>query len=255
MVKFHTAHPLARLGLCLSGWGCTLLLIMTSSKLSFAVTGLLSLILLGVLCYKTKFIEEIFQETHWGLCALAGILALCEVYRAKSTFFSTCGSWMGKLFSHLHLPTGLIRLIPWLLALVALPMMFGYLLWFVRFLWKHAKSFWHTSDFTERMFLLSAGIVFTILIVFTYLCTQAFYGAHLNGAWYNFDLIYSADSGYLVNTDVFRNSGADQTICVSPCSASLPCPLRSLHGWCPRCCFSFPTPISRCSRSCPYSCI
>ena len=210
MVKFHTAHPLARLGLCLSGWGCTLLLIMTSSKLSFAVTGLLSLILLGVLCYKTKFIEEIFQETHWGLCALAGILALCEVYRAKSTFFTTCGSWMGKLFSHLHLPTGLIRLIPWLLALVALPMMFGYLLWFVRFLRKHAKSFWRTSDFTERMFLLSAGIVFTILIVFTYLCTQAFYGAHLNGAWYNFDLIYSADSGYLVNTDVFRNIGADQ---------------------------------------------
>lgn len=210
MVKFHTAHPLARMGLFLSGWCCTLLLMMTSSKLSFAVTGVLALVLLGVLCCKTKFLDEIFQETHWGLCLLAGILALCEVYRAKSTFYTTCGGWMGKLFSHLHLPTGPIRLIPWVLALAALPMMFGYLLWFVRFLWTHAKKFWHTSDFTERMFLLSAGIVFTILIVFTYLCTQAFYGAHLNGAWYNFDLIYSADSGYLVHTDVFRNIGADQ---------------------------------------------
>ena len=210
MVKFHTSHPLIRLGLSLSGWCCTLLLMMTSSKLSFAVTGILSLILLGVLCCKTKFLDEVFQETHWVLCTLAGILALCEVYRAKSTFYTTCGSWMGKLFSHLHLPAGSIRLIPWLLALLALPMMFGYLLWFVRFLWNHAKEFWRTSDFTERMFLLSAGIVFTILIVFTYLCTQAFYGAHLNGAWYNFDLIYSADSGYLVNTDVFRNIGADQ---------------------------------------------
>lgn len=199
-----------RLGLCLSGWGCTLLLMMTSSKLSFAATGILSLILMAVLCYKTSFLDAIFQDTHRGLCITAGILALCEVYRAKSTFYTTCGSWMGKLFSHLHLPTGPIRLIPWLMALIALPMVFGYLLWFVRFMWQHAKNFWHTSDFTERMFLLSAGIVFTILIVFTYLCTQAFYGAHINGAWYNFDLIYSADSGYLVHTDVFRNIGADQ---------------------------------------------
>ena len=210
MVKFHTSHPLVRLGLCLSGWGCTLLLMMTSSKLSFAATGILSLILMAILCYKTSFLDAIFQDTHRGLCITAGILALCEVYRAKSTFYTTCGSWMGKLFSHLHLPTGPIPLIPWLMALIALPMVFGYLLWFVRFLWQHAKNFWRTSDFTERMFLLSAGIVFSILIVFTYLCTQAFYGAHINGAWYNFDLIYSADSGYLVHTDVFRNIGADQ---------------------------------------------
>ena len=210
MVKFHTSHPLVRLGLCLSGWGCTLLLMMTSSKLSFAATGILSLILMAILCYNTSFLDAIFQDTHRGLCITAGILALCEVYRAKSTFYTTCGSWMGKLFSHLHLPTGPIRLIPWLMALIALPMVFGYLLWFVRFLWQHAKNFWRTSDFTERMFLLSAGIVFSILIVFTYLCTQAFYGAHINGAWYNFDLIYSADSGYLVHTDVFRNIGADQ---------------------------------------------
>lgn len=210
MVKFHTSHPLVRLGLCLSGWGCTLLLMMTSSKLSFAVTGILSLILMAVLCYKTSFLDAIFPDTHHGLCITAGILALCEVYRAKSTFYTTCGSWMGKLFSHLHLRTGPIRLIPWAMALIALPMVFGYLLWFVRFLWQHAKNFWRTSDFTERMFLLAAGIVFSILIVFTYLCTQAFYGAHINGAWYNFDLIYSADSGYLVHTDVFRNIGADQ---------------------------------------------
>lgn len=132
-----------------------------------------------------------------------------------------------KLFSHLHLPTGPIRLIPWLMALIALPMVFGYLLWFVRFLWQHAKNFWRTSDFTERMFLLSAGIVFSILIVFTYLCTQAFYGAHINGAWYNFDLIYSADSGYLVHTDVFRNIGADQ-------KRSPSAPVRRVcHALCP----------------------
>ena len=60
-----------RLGLCLSGWGCTLLLMMTSSKLSFAVTGILSLILMAILCYKTSFLDAIFPDTHRGLCITA----------------------------------------------------------------------------------------------------------------------------------------------------------------------------------------
>ena len=49
-----------------------------------------------------------------------------------------------------------------------------------------------------------------MMLSFTYLCTQAFYGAHINGGWFNFDLIYSADSGYLVHQDVYRNIAAEQ---------------------------------------------
>ena len=210
MVKFHTESLLSRLFLLLSGVACTVLLMMTESKLSFAVTGLLAVLLLSIFISRTGFLSRLFVETHWGLCLTAGILALAEVYRAKSTFYTTCGGWLWKLFGFLHLPGGLIRFIPWLLALMALPMLFGYLCWFVRFFWKHTVDFWNTSDFCERMYLLSAGIIFAILIFITYSCTQAFYGAHVNGAWYNFDLIYSADSGYLVHTDVFRNIGADQ---------------------------------------------
>ena len=183
---------------------------MTDFKVSFAVTALLSLILLGVLVFRTELLKELFQDTHWSLCLLALLLALAQGYRSKSTFYTTCGGWLKKLFALVQLPQGLIRYLPWLLAALALPMLFGYLLWFVRFMTAHARKFWQGSDFTERLFLLSAGIFFTILIVFSYQCTQAFYGAHVNGAWYNFDLIYSADSGYLVHTDVFRNIGADQ---------------------------------------------
>ena len=47
MVKFKTSPLGVRLVLLLSGWSCTMLLIMTESKLSFAVTSILSLILLG----------------------------------------------------------------------------------------------------------------------------------------------------------------------------------------------------------------
>jgi preprotein translocase subunit SecG len=96
------------------------------------------------------------------------------------------------------------------MALVALPMAFGYFLWFIDFMYTQAKHFWAASDFAERLFLLGAGALFTVVICFSYQCTQAFYGAHVNGNWYNFDLIYSADSGYLVNQDVFRNVGAEQ---------------------------------------------
>ena len=210
MIHFRIDSVWARLGLLVSGFCCTVLLIMTDFKLSFALTAVLSLILLGVLVFRTKLPEALFADTHWGLCLLAALLALAQGYRSKSTFYTTCGGWLRKLLGFLGLGEGLIRYIPWLLAALALPMLFGYLLWFVRFMTGHAKRFWQDSDFTERLFLLSAGILFTILIVFSYQCTQAFYGAHVNGAWYNFDLIYSADSGYLVHTDVFRNIGADQ---------------------------------------------
>lgn len=209
-MKFHTEPIWIRLLLWISGFSAVVLLMMTESKLSFAVTGILALGLLLFLILRTDFLKALFAPTHFSLCIVAGVLALTEVYRAKSTFYTTCGKWLYKLFWFLELPTEPIRLIPWLLALAALPMIFGYLLWFIRFMAEQGRRFWTSSDFAERMFLLSAGIIFSILIIFTYQCTQAFYGAHINGAWYNFDLIYSADSGYLVHSDVFRNIGADQ---------------------------------------------
>ena len=92
MVKFHTESLLSRLFLLLSGVACTVLLIMTESKLSFAVTGLLAVLLLSIFIFRTGFLSRLFVETHWGICLTAGILALAEVYRAKSTFYTTCSS-------------------------------------------------------------------------------------------------------------------------------------------------------------------
>lgn len=207
-----TQKTWVRLGAVCSGTACAVLLMQTASKLSFVATALAALVLLAVLVWKTAFLEKVFAPRAKALWAVAGVLALSEAYTAKSTFFTTCYGWMQKVLALTGVPQQafILRCIPWILALAALPMLFGYLLWFTDLMWTLAKRLWRESDFTERLFFLGAGLLFAMMIVFSYLCTQAFYGAHINGYWYNFDLIYSADSGYLVHQDVFRNVGAEQ---------------------------------------------
>lgn len=200
-----------RLGMVLSGSALAVLLMVTESKLSFAVTGLLALVLTAVLVFRTKLLSTLFAPRPWYLWTIAAVLCVAQLYTAKSTFFASCYGWMDKLFTLLHLPAQmLLRLTPWVVALVALPMALGYFLWYVDLVWTLVRRFFRKSDFTERLFLLGAWCILTMIMVFAYLCTQAFYGAHVNGAWFNFDLIYSADSGYLVHQDVFRNIAAEQ---------------------------------------------
>ncbi len=201
-----------RLAATCSGTAYTVLLMQTTSKYSFLITAIMALGALLFFVLKTPFLEKIFAPRGWGLWALAGALAVSAVYTAKSTFFTNCWTWMYKLVTILGLPHEelVIRCIPWLVALAALPMAFGYFLWFVNFIRGMALRLWRESDFTERFFFLGAGLLFAMMIVFTYMCTEAFYGAHINGNWFNFDLIYSADSGYLVHQDVYRNVGAEQ---------------------------------------------
>ena len=203
--------PWLRLGMVLSGGALAAVLMVTQSKLSFAVTGLLALVLTAVLVFRAGLLEKLFAPRPWYLWLLAAVLCLAQLYTAKSTFFSTCYVWMEKLFTMLHLPVApMLRLTPWVVALLALPMALGYFLWFVGLAVDLGRRFIQTSDFTERLFLLGAWCILTMVLVLTYLCTQAFYGAHVNGGWFNFDLIYSADSGYLVHQDVFRNIAAEQ---------------------------------------------
>ena len=201
-----------RLLMVLSGSALTVLLMVTESKLSFAVTGALALALTAVLVFRKNLLEKLFAPRPWYLWLLAALLCLCQLYTAKSTFYSCCYGWMDKLFTLLHLPMKpqLLRLAPWAVALLALPMALGYFGWFVDLMVSLGRRLFRTSDFTERLFLLGAWIIFTMMLTFTYLCTQAFYGAHINGGWFNFDLIYSADSGYLVHQDVYRNIAAEQ---------------------------------------------
>lgn len=201
-----------RLVLALSGVAYGVLLMQTESKFSFALTGLLALVVMLFLTLKTRFLEEVFKPRQTGVYVVAAILTLAALYTAKSTFYTCCHGWITKLYGLLNLPKQelLLRLTPWAVAFLSLPMAYGYLLWFVGFIWEFGKHFWETSDMTERMFLLWMGIFFAALIVLTFMCTQAFYGAYVNGKWYNFDLIYSSDSGFLVYQDVFRNVGAGQ---------------------------------------------
>ena len=120
----------------LSGSALAVLLMVTESKLSFAVTGLLALVLTAVLVFRTKLLKMLFAPRPWYLWTIAAVLCVAQLYTAKSTFFASCYGWMDKLFTLLHLPAQmLLRLTPWVVALVALPMALGYFLWYVDLVW------------------------------------------------------------------------------------------------------------------------
>ena len=193
-----------------SGVACTVLMIGTNSKLSFLLTAALSMVLLTVLLLKTCFLQVLLEKRSSVEYIFAALIALSSVYAGKSTFYATCGGWCLKVLNQLGLPPILARVAPWAMAVLALPMMFLYVSWFVHFMWEFGGQFWADSDYVDRMFLFAAGMLFIILIGFAYTCTQAFYGARINGYWYNFDLVYSADSGYLVHSDVYRMVGASE---------------------------------------------
>lgn len=201
---------LLRLGMALSGTAFAVLLMQTESKGSFLITGVLALGLMLYLVTKTGFLNELFRQRPVGVYVVAAILTPATLYTEKSHFYTTCYGWISKLLQLLGLPEFLLRMAPWLVALAALPMAFGYMLWITGFLWEQWKAFWRRADFAEQMFLLCAAVLFATMIFFSYACTEAFFGANVNGYWFNFDLIYSADSGYLVHQDVFRNVGAGQ---------------------------------------------
>ncbi len=199
-----------RLLLALSGTAYTAELMQTSSKLYFLITVLLSLFLHMILLTGTSLPNILFSCTSLPRQTVAALLSISAVYVAKKTFYTSASLWLDKLTVRLSLPDIFPSCFPWLLALAALPMAFGYFLWFTDCVFTIGKRLWQESDFIEHMYILGAGLLFAVIIVLAYQCTQAFFGAHVDGKWFNFDLIYSADSGYLVKQDVYRNVGAGQ---------------------------------------------
>ena len=203
-----------QLGLIISGTMYTALLVNTTSKYNFAAAVLCALIVMCVLVIKFKIDRFISDRRPLPEYILSVVLTLSAVYTAKSSFYSCCKLWLIKAIKWLGLSGQagdlMLRLAPWLTAIVALPAALCYMLWFVDFMVRLIRWLWEKSDYIDRMYYISAAILFAMFIVFTYVCTQAFYGAFVNGIRYDYDLIYSADSGNLVSLDVFRNIGAAQ---------------------------------------------
>lgn len=173
MVQAEKRHIWLKPLLALSGCAYAVLLMQTESKVSFLLTAVLALVLSAALLWKTPLLEKLFAARNGGAWAVAGVLCLSSLYTAKSSFFSNCWSWMHKAISWLHLPyedwssgcsPGRCRCwrCLWPLAISC-----G-----LRFYKNAGAAVVAESDFTERLFLLGAGCLLSMMIVLTYMCTQ-----------------------------------------------------------------------------------
>lgn len=213
-----------KLLMALSGMGATALMMQTEYAYSYFITLGLSALVMLILTLKTSFPKLLLSGGRLWEGILAAVLTWKTVYPAKSTFYTCVREWLD------FLPGVVMKLLPWGVMLLAAPMVFLGMLWFVHFMAEQAIDFKKKADYTEWFFLIGAGILMTMLLAFSYLCTQAFYGAKLNGEWFNFDLIYSADSGYLVGQDVYRNIAAEQNDLRQPLFGVFAMPFAHIAG-------------------------
>lgn len=224
MAKERNISLWGKLLMALSGVAATVLMMQTEFFYSYFITLGLSVLVMLILALKTSFCRLFLSGGRIWEVILAAVLTWKTVYPAKSSFYTCVKEWFG------FLPGMLMKLLPWGVMVLAIPMIFLAMLWFVHFMAEQAIDFKKKADYTEWFFLISAGILLTMMLAFSYMCTQAFYGAHVNGAWFNFDLVYSADSGYLVNQDVYRNIAAEQNDLRQPLYGMFALPFAQLAG-------------------------
>ena len=213
-----------KLLMAVSGVAATALMMQTEFQYSYFITLGLSVLVMLILTLKTALPKRFLTGGRIWEMILAAVLTWKTVYPAKSTFFSCIKEWLD------FLPGILMKLLPWGVMILAIPMIFLAMLWFVHFMSEQAIDFKKKADYTELFFLAGAGILLTMMLAFSYMCTQAFYGAHVNGGWFNFDLIYSADSGYLVKQDVYRNIAAEQNDLRQPLFGVFSLPFAHIAG-------------------------
>ena len=213
-----------KLLMAVSGVAATGLMMQTEFQYSYFITLGLSVLVMLILTLKTALPKLFLTKGRIWEMILAAVLTWKTVYPAKSTFFSCIKEWLD------FLPGILMKLLPWGVMVLAIPMVFLAMLWFVHFMSEQAIDFKKKADYTELFFLAGAGILLTMMLAFSYMCTQAFYGAHVNGGWFNFDLIYSADSGYLVKQDVYRNIAAEQNDLRQPLFGVFSLPFAHIAG-------------------------
>lgn len=230
MEKVRKGEAFLRLVFIPSGMATAAILMQTQFLSSFLITLFLAGVVAAILAFKTGIPRGMYRDKRLWEVILASLLTLSILKDKKSLFYEATKPWVEELLERTGLPMLLMRLLPWGVALLALPVCFGAMLWFVHFMAEQAVDFRKKADYTEWLYLIGAGILLLMMVAFSYMCTQAFYGAHINGGWYNFDLIYSADSGYLVKQDVFRNPAAEQNDLRQPLFGVFALPFAQIAG-------------------------
>lgn len=224
MAKERNIPLWGKLLLALSGVGTTALMMQTDFAYSYFITLGLSALVMLILALKTSVPGMLLSGGRIWEIILAAVLTWKTVYPAKSAFYTCIKGWLD------FLPGILMKLLPWCVMILAVPVVFLAMLWFIHFMSEQAIDFRNKADYMEWFFLLGAGILLTMMLAFSYMCTQAFYGAHINGGWFNFDLVYSADSGYLVKQDVYRNVAAEQNDLRQPLFGLFALPFAHIAG-------------------------
>lgn len=102
------------------------------------------------------------------------------------------------------------RYVPLALGVLAAPMLFCLLAFALPRLWRRAVRFAHGLCACERRFVVIGLIVGVAAIVVCYSLTNCFYLPRIGGELIEYDVVYTADTGVLVNNDVYVNVGAIQ---------------------------------------------
>ncbi len=178
---------------------------------------LLSFIISQILCFKFNFLVKTFQNLNRVILFLSMILGIFTALSIYENMFN---------YANLHHPK--------LYTIVAIPSIVILLYWFYNKVSYYFKKYIHSLDKIEKYYLITSVILLTISIIFLYNITSVFHFNKLKPEYYdytieynsgkaiedidryyyiaqtqyntrNYNVLYSSDTQWLLNTDVFSS--------------------------------------------------
>lgn len=203
-------HWIFKILFVLSGAAATMLFTQRGSIGIGLVGAVCSLAVLAVLVFRFHVLERVLCRVSPVKLLVSAGFALYTAHLYSGWYRASMSERMiEKINGVLHLSQSLMGLLyTWLsTALAAAALLALFALFYVvldRFLLEAQRRF-RTADKIERRYLLIAGLIAAILIACVYSLTNAF---TISGIPY--DVVYTADSGTLLETHTFLNINAWQ---------------------------------------------
>lgn len=198
--------PVFKVAFLLSGAAMALLFSSDGSLLFIGAGVLLALVLCALLAFRFRLAERTLPRVKFLPMGVAAVLTAYICYEYAILFSRSINELIVSFLSAspLSAAAGVIGgVLPALVAVFASFALFLWLWWLVDSAADFFARWLRESDRTERVFLIAAWILLTTAIAIVYRSTTAFYGGAVD-----YDVVFTADSPQLVNSNAFLYVGA-----------------------------------------------
>ena len=211
--KLHSALVLKIL-FVISGTVMTALVSTTGSVPLLAAGVVCSFVVLCVLTFRLNLIRELVKNADSGQMLIAAALSFVFAYYNSVLFYGIIEKIIKRLSPLLNIPLHHLEIIGSLsvgvAGLVALLAIFLFFCAFIGRFYAFARDWLCETDRIEKIYMTICGIVLAVSVLIIFSSTNVFYGAQSGGKPVLYDVVYTTDSGRILDVNAYLNVSADE---------------------------------------------